>query len=198
MHAARQIFQIHLMHDTKAWWHNAKSVKCLHTPFHELITLVVAREFQFHVQIQRAFLTEMIDLHRVIHNQINWHQWFDVFGFDAHFAGYVAHGGQVGQQRHAGEILQDDARNYKRNFIVALSSRAPVGQLFDVFFSDFFAVAVTQHRFQYDTNRHWQPGNFNAEFFFQRGQRIELTFFRIRKLKFFQSFKCVLTHNFSL
>ena len=50
--ATRQKLQIHLVHDAKARWHNAKRVKGLHAPLHELVALAVALEFQLHVQVQ--------------------------------------------------------------------------------------------------------------------------------------------------
>src|SRR5450830_468761 len=66
VYAACQVFQVNLVNNTKAWRNYAESVKCLHAPFHELITLVVAFKFQFHVQIKRFLFAEMIDLYRVI------------------------------------------------------------------------------------------------------------------------------------
>jgi len=52
VHAARQILQVHLVHDAKARWHNAESVKGLHAPLHKFVALAVALEFQLHVQVQ--------------------------------------------------------------------------------------------------------------------------------------------------
>ena len=63
MHATRQVLQVDLVHDAKARWHNAKSVERLHAPLHELVALVIALKFQFHVQIECIFFAEVINLH---------------------------------------------------------------------------------------------------------------------------------------
>src|SRR5450830_1313513 len=179
VHAACQVFQVDLVDDAEAWWHDAEGVECLHAPFHELVTLVVTREFQFHVQVQRFLFAVGIDGHRVVDDQVDRHQRFDFLGVDAHFCSHVTHGGQVGQQWYAGEVLQHDARDYERDLVGALGGRAPARQLLDVFFGDFFAVAVAQYRFQYDANRHRQAGNVDAQAFFQCRQGIQLTLLAI-------------------
>jgi len=50
----------------------------------------------------------------------------------------------------------------------------PARQLADVLFGDFPAVAVAQHRFENDADRHRQARDFCAERFFQSGKGIEL------------------------
>ena len=56
VHAARQIFEVDLVHDAKARRHHTKGVKGLHAPFHELVALAVALESELHVQVQRILL----------------------------------------------------------------------------------------------------------------------------------------------
>src|SRR5471030_1551504 len=102
VHAACQVFQVDLVDDAEAWWHDAEGIECLHAPFHELVTLVVTREFQFHVQVQRFLFAVVIDGDRVVDHQVNRHQRLDLLGIDAHFGSHVTHRGQVGQQRYAG------------------------------------------------------------------------------------------------
>src|SRR5471032_871063 len=177
VHAARQVFQVDLVDDAEARRHDAEGVEGLHAPFHELVALVVAREFQLHVQVQRAFFTEVIDGDRVVDHQVDRHQRLDLFRVDAHLVGHVAHRGQVGQQRHAGEVLQHDARHYERDLVGAIAGRRPAGQLLDVFFGDLFAVAIAQHRFQHDADRYRQARDVDAQAFFQRRQGVELTLF---------------------
>ena len=46
--------------------------------------------------------------------------------------GDVAHRRQVGEQRHAGEVLQDDARDDERDLVLARGVRLPAGKLDDV------------------------------------------------------------------
>ncbi len=70
--------------------------------------------------------------------------------------GDVAHRGQVGQQRHAGEVLQHHARHDERDLVGALGVGLPVGELPHVLGGDLLAVAVAQHRLQHDAQRHRQ------------------------------------------
>ena len=72
-YATRQIFQIHLMHDADAGRHYLERIKCLHTPFHEFVALIIALKLQFHVESQRIRTVVIIHLHRMIHHQIYWH-----------------------------------------------------------------------------------------------------------------------------
>ena len=176
VNAACQIFQVNLVNDTKAWRYNAECVERLHTPFHELITLVIAFEFQFHVQIECFLFTEMIDLNGVINDQVNWDQWLDVFWIFAFFRCNVTHRSQISQQRNASKILQDNARNDEWNFIRTSRRCTPVSQLLDVFLSNLFAVAVTQNGFQNHANGNWQARDFYTQIFFQCWQRKEFTF----------------------
>jgi len=116
------------------------------------------------------FSSEVINLHRVVDHQINWYQRFDVLRVLAQFAGDVAHCGQIGQQWHTGKVLQHDACHDERNFVSAGASRAPAGELLDVFFRYFLAVAVTQYGFQHDTDRHRQAGDVDAKLLLQGRQ----------------------------
>ena len=109
MHAARQILKIDLMHDAKAWRYHAEGIKGLHAPFHELVALVVALKFQLHVEVQRIFFTVVIDHDGVVNDQINRHQRLDALRIPPQPSGHAAHGGQVGKQRDAGEVLQHHA-----------------------------------------------------------------------------------------
>jgi hypothetical protein len=69
------------------------------------------------------------------------------------------HRRQVHQQRHAGEILQHDARDDERNFLRAGFDRLPVRQRAHVRLADFFAVAIAQHGFEHQADGDGQFGN---------------------------------------
>ena len=96
MHTARQVFQIHLVHDAKARRHHAKGVKGLHAPFHKLIAFAVALKFELHVQVERIFVAVVVHHHGVVHDQIHRHQWLYALGVFAQAHGHAAHGGQIG------------------------------------------------------------------------------------------------------
>ena len=76
-HALREVLQIHLVHDANARRYYAESFEGLLAPFQELVALAVALEFQLHVALQRIARAEEIDLHGVVHHQIDRHQRLD-------------------------------------------------------------------------------------------------------------------------
>jgi len=126
MHATRQMLQIHLVHDAEARRHHAKSVKGLHAPLHEFVAFAVALEFQFHVQVERVLAAVVVDHDGVVHHQIHGHQRLDALGVLAQAFGHTAHGCQIGQQGHAGEVLQHHARNGEGYFVGARDVRLPL------------------------------------------------------------------------
>ncbi len=89
-------------------------------------------------------------------HQVNGHQGFDFLGILAQALRRGTHRCQIGQQRHAGEILQHYTRHSKRNFIGTRRIGLPVSQLLHVLCSYFQAVAMAQHGFQHDAQRHRQ------------------------------------------
>ncbi|MCY1227248.1 hypothetical protein D9M72_395120 [compost metagenome] len=185
VHATGQVFQVDLVHDAEARLHHAEGIERLHAPLHELVALVVALEFQLHVQVQRLLFAEMVDLHRVVDHQVHRHQWLDLLGVLAHLLGDVAHRGQVGQQRHAGKVLQDHTGHHEGNFVGALGVRLPVGKLPDVLFGDLLAVAVSQHRFQHHADRHRQSPDCHVQLLAQLGQGVILALAGRADLEFF-------------
>ena len=103
----------------------------------------------------------------------------DLLGVPAQPGGHAAHGSQVGQQRHAGEVLQHHARDDERDFVLAVCVGRPVRQLLDMLGRDLAAIAVAQHRFEHDADRHRQALDL-WKLFGQRGQRVELAVFARR------------------
>ena len=152
VHAARQVFQVHLVHDAEARRHDAEGIERVHAPLHELVALEVALELQLHVQVERLLRAEVVDHDAVVHHQVHRHQGLDGLGIAAQACRDVAHGGQVGQQRHAGEILQHHAGDHERDLLGALGGGVPVGELAHVRLRHLLAVAVAQHALQHDAD----------------------------------------------
>jgi hypothetical protein len=194
-HAARQIFEIDLMHDADAGRHDLEGIERLHAPFHELVALGVALEFHFHVEPQRIRAVVVIDLDRVIHHQVHRHQRFDDLRVFAHRSCGIAHRGEIGEQRHTGEILQHDARHDERDLLGARRVRLPAGELAHMPLGYLFAVAVAQHRFQHDADRNRQARDFANSGSFQRGQRIQQALFSIGESKGLAGIEQVVCHG---
>ena len=69
----------------------------------------------------------------------------------------VAHGGQVDDRRHAGEVLEQHPAGPKGDLAVGLRLGVPVGQRLDVVGGDGHAVLVAEQVFQQDLERERQP-----------------------------------------
>jgi hypothetical protein len=78
VHAARQVFEVDLVHDAEARRHHAEGVEGLHAPLEELVALAVALELQLHVEVERVLRAVVVDHDRVVHHQIHRHQRFDL------------------------------------------------------------------------------------------------------------------------
>ena len=118
------------MHDAKARWHNAESVEGLHAPLHELVTLVVTRELELHVEVERLLRGEVVDHHRVVDDKINRGQRVDFLRIAAKADDTVAHRGKIDNRRNTGEILHQNARGAvgADAHDAGVSGRAQVGQ----------------------------------------------------------------------
>ena len=92
----------------------------------------------------------------------------------AHALHGVAHGGQIDDGRHAGEVLQQHARRHEGDLVVglALGSQAPA---LDVGFLDGAAVFEPQQVLQQDAQRVGQPRRIDPGLR-QRGQAVNLVF----------------------
>ena len=153
--------------------HDLEGVEGLHAPLHELVALVVARELELHVEVERVRPAVVVDLHRVVDHQVHGHQRLDHLRVLAHLRGHAAHGGEVGQQRHAGEVLQHDAREDEGDLVGARPRGAPAGELLHVLLGHLLAVDVAQHRLEHDADRDRQALHV-GEGLRERGQRVVL------------------------
>jgi hypothetical protein len=112
----------------------------------------------------------------VIDDEIDRHERLDQLRIFLQLLHRVAHRGEIDQERDAGEILQDDARDDEGNFVGDGRLRVPVGQRADVVFADPFSVEITQHRLEHDADADRQFRDRPHAGFFQRGQRIVCNF----------------------
>ena len=144
------------MHDADAGRHDFKGIKGLLAPFQELVAFLVALKLQREVLIQRLLRAGEIDLHRVVHHEIDRHQRLDHLRILAELLHLRAHGGQIDEKRHAREVLQHDAGDGERDFILARRFRVPVREVLHIGFGDLLAVQIAQQRLQHDADRNRQ------------------------------------------
>ena len=84
---------------------DAEAVKGAHSPFEKAVAFGVAFEFDGHVEPKGVGGGEVVDLDGVVDYQVDGYQRFDGFRRFVVVDGGVAHGGKVGEQGDAGEVL---------------------------------------------------------------------------------------------
>jgi len=184
-----QVFQIHLVHDADARGHHAESLECLLAPLEELVAFAVAAEFHLEIQLERFRTAEEIDLHRVIDDEINGHERLDHGRILARRGHGVAHRGQVDQQRHTGEVLQNDAGHDKRDFFRRGLPGLPGGEGADVFFADLATVAIAQDGFEDNADADRQTRHRTESGGFEARQRVKKSLAAGSGREFFQGGK---------
>ena len=174
------------MDDADAGRHDLERVERLHAPFEKLVALAIAPEFHLQIFLQRIRAAGEIHLHRMVHDQVHRHERLDDFRIFAQPLDGGAHRRQIHQQRHAGEILQHDARDDERNFLRAGFGRLPIRQRAHVLFADFFAVAIAEHGLEHEPDGDGQLGNRPDAGLFQRGQGIKRSLPAAAEVKFLE------------
>jgi hypothetical protein len=183
-HALGEIFQIDLMDDADAGRHDLERVERLHAPFEKLVALAIAPEFHLQIFLHRIHAAGKIHLHRMVHHQVHRHERLDDFRIFAQPLNGGAHRRQVHQQRHAGKILQHDARNDKWNFFRAGADGLPIRQRADGRFAHAFAIAIAEHRLEHEADGDGQFGNRPDPGLFQRRQGIKRSLTAVTEFKF--------------
>ena len=113
---AREIFDVDLMDDAGVGRHDPEVAEGVLSPAQERVALLVARELELGVQLKRVRPAEVIDLHRVIDDELHRLQRIDAVRIAAEPRDAVAHRREIDDRRHAGEILQQHARRRERDF----------------------------------------------------------------------------------
>ena len=76
-HPFGQVFEINLVNDANTGWNNLEAIKRLHAPFQELIACLIALKFLLHVLLQGIANSSIIDLYRMIDNEVHRHEWLN-------------------------------------------------------------------------------------------------------------------------
>ena len=148
--------EVDLVHDADARRDDAEVVERFLAPAEKLVALAVALKLEIDVDRERIVGGKAIDLHRVIDHQIDGDQRVDFLRIAAEPLHGAAHGGQIDDAGHAGEILQHDAGGFEGDFDFGGRGSVPSGEVAHVLLGDFVAVAVAQERFEQDANRERQ------------------------------------------
>ncbi len=99
----------------------------------------------------------------MVDDHVDRHERVDFGRVGAEAGQRAAHGSEVDQAGHSGEVLQDHARGFERQLVAANVFGVPVGDAVDILLGDFKVVALTQRLFDHDFDREGQAGDLRAE-----------------------------------
>ncbi len=155
---ARQVLDVHLVHDAGLGRHHAEVAERILAPAQEHITLAVAVVLEAGIELERIGGAEVVDLHRVVDDQFHRLQRVDARRVAAERGDAVAHRRQIDHAGHAGEILQQHAGRHERDLAVGVGRRRiPAGQGADVVGLHESAVLAPQQVLEEDAQRERQP-----------------------------------------
>ena len=155
-HHPRQPLDVHLMHDAGVRRHHLEIAESGLAPAQEHVALAVAAELDLVVVLERIGGAVLVDLHRMIDDQLRGRERVDALRIAAEPHDGLAHGRQVHDARDAGEVLHDHARRREGDLVMRQGLRVPGQQRVDVALLDVHAVLEAQQVFQQDLQRERQ------------------------------------------
>ena len=141
---AGQVFDVDLVHDSGARRHDLEVVEGALAPTQELIALAVAGVLDVDVAFEGVALAEDVHDHRVVDHHFGGCQRVDLVGVAAEVADRLAHGGQVDDAGHTGEVLHDHPGRGELDFDAGVGFGIPVGDGLDVVLRDVGTVLGAQ------------------------------------------------------
>jgi hypothetical protein len=124
-HHVGEVLEVDLVHDPGAGRHDPEVLERLLRPAQERVALAVALVLALDVDEEGGVRAELVDLHRVVDDEIRRHERVDAGRVAAHLGHRIAHGGQVDHARDAGEVLENDARRHERQLGLCRPLRIP-------------------------------------------------------------------------
>ena len=150
LHDGREVLEVDLVDDAGAGRHGAEVAERLLRPPQEHVALLVALVLALDVGGEGAVVAEAVDLHGVVDHEVGGDERVDQRRVAAEGAHRVAHGREVDDARHAGEVLHDDARRQERHLAGQPGAGRPAGQGADVLLGHEPAAAVAEHGLEQD------------------------------------------------
>ena len=150
---ARQVLDVDLVDDAGLRRDDLEVVERFLAPLEELVALAVALVLDGGVEAQRVGRGEAVDLHGVIDDKLGGLQRIDALWVAAHGLHRLAHGGEVDDGGHAGEVLHQHARRTEGDLLARRGLRIPVDEGLDIGLGDGRAVLVAQQVFEQDAQR---------------------------------------------
>ena len=136
--------------------HHAEIVECACAPAQELVALLVALVFDLDVLLERVGRAEEIHLDGMVDDEVDGNQRIDLGRIAVQVAHGIAHGGQVDDGGHAGEVLHQHARRPVGDFPRGGLGLEPLGHGADVVGLDRAPVLEPQQVFQQHFQGEWK------------------------------------------
>ena len=109
-----------------------KFLKRVLSPAQEDVALLVALELELGVDQERRGRAVLVDLHRVVDDEIDGLERVDALRIAAERLDGVAHGGEIDDRGNAGEVLQQHAARAEGDLLLVLAGHVPLGHRVDV------------------------------------------------------------------
>ncbi len=155
---AGQVLDVHLVDDAGARRDDLELVERGLAPAQELVALAVAAVLQLDVLGERLVGAELVGDDRVVDDQLGRGQRVDLRRVAAELLHGLAHGGEVHDAGHAGEVLHDHAGRRELDLLRGLRLRVPAAERPDVVGGDVRAVLGAQQVLQQDLEAVRQAG----------------------------------------
>ena len=143
-HDAGQVLDVDLVHDAGAGRDDLEVLEGTLSPPQELVALAVALVLDLDVAAEGLRGAEDIGDDRVVDDQLGGRERVDLGGVAAEVRHRLAHGRQVDDAGHAGEVLHDHARRRELDLLVGVGVGVPAGEGPDVVGGDVGAVLGAQ------------------------------------------------------
>ena len=170
-HHAREVLDVHLVDDAGVRRHDLEVAERRLAPAQERVALAVAGELDGVVLAQRVRAAVLVDLHGVVDDEFRGGERVDLLRVAAEARHGLAHGGEVDDRGHAGEVLHDHARRRERDLVARRRLGVPLEQRLDVVARHVDAVLGAQQVLEQDLQREGQAAEVVA---LERGQAEDL------------------------
>ena len=150
------------MADAHAGRHGREVPESRLAPLQKRVALAVALKFEQGVGLIGCGCAIFINLHGVVDDELGGREGIDALRVAAQGLDGVAHGGQIDNRWHAGEVLHQHAGRHVSDLAAGLGFGVPVGQEFDVGGGDVDAVFATQQVFEEDFEAEGQAREIEA------------------------------------
>ena len=158
-HDAAQVLEVHLVDDARLRRHDLEVVEGVLAPAEELVALAVAFVLLLGVEAERGLRAVRVDLDGVVDDQLRRDEGVDAGRIAAEVGHRVAHGGEVDDRGHAGEVLHDHAGGGEGDLLAGLRVRVPGRQRLDVLLRDGAVAFGAEEVLEQDLEAEGQAGD---------------------------------------